>query len=110
MGQCSLDPEGILSMLRYVVPFVILSAAPVAAETKAETCAYQGAVVTSVQSARVAKVREAKVADTIAGLNPTWPEKYNAMIPIVTPWVYEVPKEQLEQDLGAVWNAQCLAQ
>jgi hypothetical protein len=97
-------------MLRYVVPFALLTAAPVAAETKAETCAYQGAVVTSVQSARVAKVREAKVADTIAGLEPTWPEKYNAMIPLVTPWVYELPKDQLDQNLGAVWVEQCMAQ
>ena len=97
-------------MLRYVVPCLVLIAAPVTAETKAQTCAYQGAVVTSVQSARTAKVREAKVADTIVGLNPTWPEKYNAMIPIVTPCVYELPKDQLGQDLGQVWVDQCLAQ
>lgn len=96
-------------MLRYAIPFLFAFAAPAAAETEEESCAYQGAVVASVQSARIAKVRERKVAETIAALDPTWPEKYNNIIPLVTPWVYELPKDQLDQDLGQVWVEQCLA-
>lgn len=89
-----------------------LMAAPAFAETaKEKDCAYQGDVVAAVQAARVARVKERKVAAHIVDTAPGWPEKYNAVVPLVTPWVYGMKVSELkETDLSASWNELCLSQ
>lgn len=101
-------------MVRNVILVVCMAglATPAMAATAAKTedCGLQGQVVSAVQQARLAKVSERKVnAHVLAGEN-TWPERYNNMIPLVSPWVYDQKRKDIaEKDLGAVWNDVCLA-
>ena len=54
-------------------------------------------------------MKERGVPDAIAKTNPTWPENYNAAIPLITPWVYEQKMRDVRnKDLGAIWNDICL--
>ncbi|KIN73173.1 hypothetical protein [Sulfitobacter guttiformis] len=87
-------------------------ATPLFAQTvRIEDCGYQGDVVAAVQAARVARVGEREVAEHIAGTTPEWPEKYNAIVPLVTPWVYTMKMGEVRKaDLKAAWNEMCLAQ
>jgi hypothetical protein len=100
-------------MVRLFTAVVCLALASpaVAAAAKARDCGYQSDVVAAVQAARVAKVKERKVADHVAATTPDWPEKYNAVIPLVTPWVYSMKMAEVKSaDLKAAWNEMCLAQ
>jgi len=94
------------------IALITLSASPVLAATAKQTdCRYQSDVVAAVQAARVARVGERKVPAHVAGTNPAWPEKYNAVIPLVTPWVYQMKMAEVkEADLSAAWNELCNAQ
>lgn len=89
-----------------------LTAAPVFADAaKEKDCGYQGDVVASVQAARMARVGERKVAAHIADTAPEWPEKYNAVVPLVTPWVYTMKMAELKStDLSVAWKELCLTQ
>lgn len=97
-----------------VLSIVVCSAlaSPLVAQTAKETdCGYQGDVVAAVQAARVARVGEAKVAAHVQDTSPEWPEKYNAVIPLVTPWIYGLTMADVKSsDLGLAWKEQCLAQ
>ena len=88
----------------------LLAAAPALAQEKAESCGYQGDVVAAVQKARLDRVRERKVSERILAGDNNWPEKYNAVIPLVAPWVYELSRADLKEDLRQVWVQACLAQ
>ena len=93
--------------LSMVVPVVPVSAAT----QKEQDCAYQGEVVEAVRQARIARVKERQVAEHIAGTNPTWPERYNTAIPLVTPWVYEMKRRDVKsKDLASGWIELCLQQ
>lgn len=87
-------------------------ATPVAAQTAQETdCGYQADVVAAVQAARLERVGERRVAAHINGTETGWPEKYDAVIPLVTPWVYQMKMSDVRSgDLGAAWKEACLAQ
>ena len=86
-------------------------ATPAFAEDKEETCGYQAQVVTAIQAARRDRVAERNVRDHILAQSPTWPEKYNNAIPLITPWVYEQKRRVIrDEDLGAGWNELCLQQ
>jgi hypothetical protein len=87
-------------------------AAPAFAQTsKVDDCGYQSDVVAAVQAARVARVGERQVVSHIADSAPSWPEKYSAVVPLVTPWVYGMAMGDLRSaDLKAAWNEMCLAQ
>lgn len=88
-----------------------LSTAAFAADTKEQSCAYQAAIVAAVQAARVDGVKERQVSETLLGNDPSWPEGYNAAIPIIAPWVYEQKRRDLKtKDLGAAWSELCLQQ
>lgn len=81
------------------------------ATDKEQDCAYQGDVVEAVRQARIARVKERKVPEHVAATNPTWPERYNTAIPLVTPWVYEMKRRDVKsQDLAAAWIELCLQQ
>ncbi|MGJ8596454.1 hypothetical protein [Sulfitobacter sp.] len=94
-----------------VVLSVAVAAPAFAATSKAKDCGYQSDVVAAVQAARVARVDERKVPDHVAEAAPEWPEKYNAVIPLVTPWVYGMKMAEVKaSDLSAAWKELCLSQ
>ena len=99
-------------MLRVMSVVVCVAlAAPVAAASKVEDCGYQEEVVAAVQAARVARVGERKIAKHVADSAPDWPEKYNAVVPLVTPWVYGMKRSEVRKaDLAAAWKELCLQQ
>lgn len=98
-------------MIRMLLALSLLATPAVAAESKAESCGHQADVVAAIQKARQDKVKERDVAKTIAATNPTWPENYNAAIPLITPWVYEQKARDIRtKDLAAVWQELCLKQ
>jgi|TARA_R110000850_G_scaffold29198_8_gene80770 hypothetical protein len=94
-----------------IVAGLLSSAAPVFAASDAEVdCGYQAAVVEAVRQARIERVKERSVPAHVAAASPEWPEKYNAVVPLVAPWVYEMKMRDVKaNDLGAAWKEMCLA-
>ena len=97
-------------MIRLAIAAILL-AAPVQAEvSKAESCLYQAQVGAAIQKARLDRVKERDVPAAIAKTSPTWPESYNAAIPLIAPWVYEKKMRVVRNnDLSEAWNEVCLA-
>ncbi|MCX7566430.1 hypothetical protein OS189_08755 [Sulfitobacter sp. F26169L] len=94
-----------------IVVCAALAGPAVAATAKEKDCTYQSDVVASVQAARVARVGEGKVATHVADTSPAWPEKYNAVVPLVTPWIYSMKMAEVKKaDLAAAWKELCLSQ
>lgn len=88
-----------------------LASPVVAATAKEKDCGYQGDVVAAVQAARVARVGERKVPAYVAKNAPDLPEKYNAVVPLVTPWVYSMNMAEVKSaDLAGAWKELCLTQ
>ncbi len=79
--------------------------------SKEESCGYQAEIVAAIQKARLDRVKERDVPQAIADTNPTWPENFNAAIPLMTPWVYEKKRRVVrKEDLSAAWKELCLQQ
>lgn len=100
-------------MIRCVAALsVALVASPaLSQETKEESCALQAEVVAAIQQARLDRVAEREVQDHILAQGPTWPEKYNTAIPLITPWVYEQKRRIIRtESLSDAWNELCLQQ
>ncbi|KUJ80571.1 hypothetical protein AVO45_05865 [Ruegeria marisrubri] len=98
-------------MFRLALAALLLASPLAAAETKQQSCEYQAQVVAAIQKARLDKVKERDVPQAIAETNPTWPENYNAAIPLITPWVYEQKMRDVRKhDLSAAWLELCLQQ
>lgn len=94
-----------------VVLSVAVAAPAFAASAKEKDCGLQADVVGAVQAARLGSVNEADVVTHLADSAPAWPENYNAVVPLVTPWIYGLDiSEVKENDLSAAWNELCLAQ
>ena len=88
------------------------SALPAAAQSdKQQDCLHQAQVVAAVQNARKDRVEERRVQEHLAARAQPWPENYAAMIPLVTPWVYETPISDIrEKNLATAWRELCLQQ
>ncbi len=98
-------------MLRIAFAATLLATPLAAAETKEQSCQYQADVVAAIQQARLDRVKERNVPQAIADSGPTWPENYNAAIPLITPWVYEQKMRDVRnKDLSAAWMELCLLQ
>ncbi len=98
-------------MLRIAIVTALLATPLAAQETKEQSCQYQADVVAAVQKARLDRVKERDVAQAVADSGPTWPENYNAAIPLITPWVYEQKMRDVrKKDLAAAWLELCLLQ
>lgn len=98
-------------MLRIAIAAALLATPLAAAETKEQSCQYQADVVAAIQKARLDKVKERDVVQAVAETGPSWPESYNAAIPLITPWVYEQKMRDVrKKDLGAAWLELCLQQ
>jgi len=81
-----------------------------AASKKAKDCGHQAAVAGAIQKARLEGVREKKVRETVLAGEVTWPDRYNAAIPLFTAEIYKLKKADLKEvDLGAQWKEACLA-
>ena len=101
----------ILTALSAALLSAVVAAPVMAVETAEETCGYQADVVAAVQQARRDRVRERNLTETLTAGGTNWPENYNAAIPLVAPWIYDQKMKVIRnEDLGAVWNEQCLAQ
>ncbi|TNJ41803.1 hypothetical protein [Phaeobacter sp. B1627] len=89
-----------------------LSATSVLADAdlgKEDSCKYQGQVMSAVQQARLDRVPQAQVEDTIRATSPDWPANFSNAIPQLTAHVYQMKRRDLKQyDLGEVFEAQCL--
>jgi len=103
-------------MLRTIAPLtgliVALSAAPVWAQTeKEQDCFYQASVVAQIQNARMAKVKQKNVAAHIAETEQSWPEKYNNLVPLLSPWVYDERHGDIsDKNLATAWQELCQQQ
>ena len=100
-----------LTTLSAALLAAVISAPVAAAETAEETCGYQADVVAAIQAARLDRVKERNLSETLTAGEISWPENYNAAIPLVAPWIYDQKMKVIRNDdLGAVWKEQCLAQ
>ncbi len=98
-------------MIRYAIAFCLMAGPVLAADSKAVSCDYQAQVVGAIQQARIDRVKERDVPKHIADSNPTWPDNYNAAIPIMTPWVYQQKMRDVKKkDLAEAWKELCLKQ
>ncbi|WP_377188935.1 hypothetical protein [Ruegeria meonggei] len=98
-------------MLRIAIAAIVLATPLAAEETKKQSCQYQADVVAAIQKARLDRVKERNVPQAVADTSPTWPENYNAAVPLITPWVYEQKMRDVrKKDLGAAWLELCLQQ
>lgn len=98
-------------MYRYALVALLAASPLAAAETKQQSCQYQADVVAAIQQARLDRVKERDVPAAVAATNPTWPENYNAAIPLIAPWVYQQKMRDVrDQDLSAAWLELCLKQ
>lgn len=98
-------------MLRFsMVCALALIPLPVLAETEKEiSCGYQSEVVAAIKQARLDRVSERKLPQALAE-KATWPDKYNNIIPIVAPSIYEKKRSELrDEDVAGWWLEQCLA-
>ena len=97
-------------MIRFAIVAAVFAGSVQAAESKEDSCGYQAQVVAAIQQARLDRVKERDVPKAIAATNPTWPENYNAAIPLIAPWVYEKKMRVVRKnDLAAAWKEVCLA-
>ena len=77
---------------------------------KEEYCGQTASVVGAIQQARLDRVKERDVRDTILASDPAWPDNYDNAIVQLTPWVYEQKMRDVRKnDLGAVWSEVCIA-
>ncbi|AAV95028.1 hypothetical protein KQ247_17630 [Ruegeria pomeroyi] len=98
-------------MYRYALVALLAASPLAAAETKQQSCQYQADVVAAIQQARLDRVKERDVPAAVAATSPTWPENYNAAIPLIAPWVYQQKMRDVrDQDLSAAWLELCLKQ
>ncbi len=101
----------ILTALSAALLSAVVAAPAVAKESAEESCGYQADVVAAVQQARLDRVKERNLTETLTAGETIWPENYNAAIPLLAPWIYDQKMKVIRnEDLGAVWKEQCLAQ
>lgn len=85
-----------------------LHSAPAKAETMEFICGNVAAVVKEIQQARLNRVPERKVQETILNSDPAWPDRFDNAIVHMTPWVYEQKMRDVRsKDLGAAFYEVC---
>lgn len=76
-----------------------------------KSCSHQAMIVDAIKAARLAFVAERNVEAHVLKTSPPWPEAYNAAIPLMTPWVYEMRRRDVRQtDLARLWMTKCMGQ
>ncbi len=96
-------------MIRLTLAAALLATPALAADEKEDACRYEAQVMAAVQQARMDRVAKGRVADHIAASEPGWPENYNAAVPQMVEYVFQLKRSDLKAtDLGALWETQCL--
>ncbi len=96
--------------LLLALTLVLAPASHAADVTKEEYCGHTANVVAAIQQARLDRVSERQVRDTILATDPAWPDNYDNAIVQLTPWVYEQKMRDVRKnDLSAAWSEICLA-
>ncbi len=96
-------------MIRIIALACLLATPALAEKNKVESCGYQADVMAAVQKARLDRVKEGNVEQTILADNPSWPNEYSAAIPGLTKHVYQLKRRDLRKvDLGAQFRTQCI--
>lgn len=97
-------------VLSLALTMALASASHAANVTKEEYCGQTANVVAAIQKARLDRVSERKVRDTILATDPSWPDNYDNAIVQLTPWVYEQKMRDVRNnDLAAAWSQICEA-
>ena len=97
-------------MLRFSLIIALsMVSLPAAAQSEKEvSCRHQADVVNAIKEARLDGVKERELPTALAK-DASWPEKYNNIIPILAPAIYEKKRRDLKkEDLGTWWFDQCL--
>lgn len=97
-------------MVRFILAAALaVTAAPAFAETEKEvSCGHQAEVVAAIRQARLDGVKERELPAVLSE-NAPWPEKYNNIIPLLAPAIYEKKRKDLRQeDLKGWWYRECL--
>lgn len=100
-------------MLRIALVAAML-ATPVLADeelTKQQSCQYYADIVDAIRLARLDRVPEKKLEETIAASDPEWPESFNKIIPALAPEIYKMKRRDLKNDgFADAWMDICLQQ
>ena len=99
-----------LTALNYLQSLLPLVPPTFAAEelSKEDDCAYQADVVGAIQTARMDRVKESKLAEAIAATEPTWPAQYNNAMTILGGRIYQLKRHDLKDiNLSAQWKEAC---
>jgi len=75
---------------------------------KAERCAAQADIVTQAVTAREEGRDMSAVKATLSGKDSSVPSKYAPGITPLVEWVFTLPEDQLELDVGSAFEKQCL--
>ncbi|WP_299670644.1 hypothetical protein [uncultured Roseobacter sp.] len=97
-------------MVRFVLAGALaLTAVPALAQSEKEvSCGYQADVVGAIKQARLDGVKERELPAALSKDAP-WPEKYNNIIPLLAPAIYEKKRADLKkEDLKGWWYQECL--
>ncbi|MGR3620993.1 hypothetical protein [Pseudophaeobacter sp.] len=97
-------------MIRITLAALSLLAAPAyAADSKEDSCRYQGQVMAAVQTARLDRVKQEEVEQSILDSAPDWPEQYSKAIPQLAAHVYAMKRRDLKAtEFGPLLEQQCL--
>ena len=88
---------------------LVIGAGSAEAASKKKECGYQRDIVAAVQKARLDRVPERKVTETVLAGEVTWPERYNDTIAIFASEIYKLKRRDLKTtDVGAQWEQVCL--
>lgn len=86
---------------------IVMTAAPSMAQTEKEiSCGYQADLVVAIAQARLNRVAERDLSQKLAQ-TATWPDKYNVLIPIFAPFIYEQKRRDVR---NADWRASTFSQ
>lgn len=97
-------------IIRLALAAALLATPAVAEDSKEDACGYEAQVMAAVQQARLDRVKQADVAGHIAASDPTWPQNYNAAIPQMVDYIYQLKRRDVKaNDFGEIWLQQCLA-
>ena len=99
-----------MTRIALITVCALLAAPGFAQSDKDLDCTYQAQVVEAVRQARIDRVKERDVGDTVLSAGATWAESCSSAIPLVTPWIYDMRRRDvIKQDLAAAWKELCLA-
>ena len=96
-------------MIRITLAALLLAGPVYAADSKEDSCKYQGQVMAAVQAACLDRVKQDDVEQVIRDSEPDWPEQYFKAIPQLVAHVYAMKRRDLKAtEFGPLMERQCL--